>query len=136
MDEIADLLKSDEPTRPVVLVVDDEANYLELLDFNLVQAGFEVEKACDGQEALDKVAKRRPACILLDGLLPKVHGFDVCRRLKSSPETRSIPVIIMTAVYKKLRYKYEVKGEYGADDFVTKPFDSEDLIRRIRLLIG
>ncbi len=135
MDEISELLGESAPRQPLVLVVDDEENYLQLLEFNLAQAGFEVQLARDGQEALEKVAARRPDIVLLDGLLPKVHGFEVCRRLKSEPDTRQIPVIIMTAVYKKLRYKYEAKGEYGADDFITKPFEVEDVISRIRSLL-
>lgn len=135
MDEISELIGSRDFEKPLVLVVDDEENYLQLLEFNLSQAGFEVEIARDGQEALEKAAARRPACVLLDGLLPKVHGFEVCRRLKADQATRTVPVIIMTAVYKKLRYKYEVKGEYGADDFVTKPFEIEDVIKRIRTLL-
>lgn len=135
MDEISDLLDEVKEIRPLVLVVDDEENYLELLKFNLTKAGFEVETASDGQEALAKIEERPPACVLLDGLLPKVHGFEVCRQIKSRQETRRIPVIIMTAVYKALRYKYEVKGEYGAEDFVTKPFDIDDIISRIRKLI-
>ncbi len=135
-DEISELLDdASADSKPLVLVVDDEENYLQLLEFNLSQAGFTVDVARDGQEALDKAAQRRPACILLDGLLPKVHGFEVCRKLKGDQATRGIPIIIMTAVYKMMRYKYEVKGEYGADDFVTKPFDMEDLIKRMRALL-
>jgi DNA-binding response OmpR family regulator len=134
MDGISDLLAG-ATVRPLILVVDDEENYLQLLDYNLTQAGFEVATARDGREALEAVAARRPALVLLDGLLPGVHGFEVSKRLKGDPATREIPVIIMTAVYRKLRYKYEVKGEYGADDFVTKPFDMDDLLRRIRALL-
>lgn len=135
MNEISELLGENLAAKPYVLVVDDEQNYLKLLEFNLNQAGFDVDTASDGQEAIEKIKNRKPACILLDGLLPKVHGFEVCRRLKSSEESKNIPVIIMTAVYKKLRYKYEVKGEYGADDFITKPFDVNDVIARIKKLI-
>ncbi len=135
MDEIAEMLGETSTVKPLILVVDDEENYLKLLEFNLTQAGFEVATAGDGTEALEKIAGRLPSLVLLDGLLPGVHGFEVCRRLKSEPATHGIPVIIMTAVYKKLRYKYEVKGEYGADDFITKPFDIEDLIKRIKALL-
>ena len=135
MDEISELLGPSHPAKRCILVVDDEENYLKLLEFNLGEAGFDVETAQDGTEALQKIAARPPSLVLLDGLLPGVHGFEVCRQLKSSPGTKSIPVIIMTAVYKKLRYKYEVKGEYGADDFITKPFDIEDLIKRIKALL-
>jgi two-component system phosphate regulon response regulator PhoB len=135
IDEISELLGDVIGSKPLVLVVDDEENYLELLKFNLTQAGFDVDTAINGEEALTSISRRKPACILLDGLLPKIHGFEVCRRIKSQPDTKDIPVIIMTAVYKALRYKYEVKGDYGADDFITKPFDVEDIIARIRNLI-
>jgi DNA-binding response OmpR family regulator len=121
--------------KPLILVVDDETNYLELLEFNLLERGYQVETAVDGKSALERIARRKPDCILLDGLLPGIHGFEVCRQIKAGPETRDIPVIIMTAVYRKLRYKYEVKGEYGADDFITKPFEIEDIVQRIEGLL-
>src|SRR5512138_2479417 len=110
MDEINELLGGT-PVRPLTLVVDDEENYLQLLEYNLSRAGYEVATARDGQQALEAVAARRPALVLLDGLLPGVHGFEVCKCLKGDPASRGIPVIIMTAVYRNLRYKYEVKGE-------------------------
>jgi DNA-binding response OmpR family regulator len=119
-----------------ILIVEDEASYRELLEFNLSAAGYRVEQARDGVEAMEKIGKSPPDLVLLDGLLPRLHGFEACRKIKQSPVTNRIPVIIMTAVYKKLQYKYQATGEYGADDFITKPFEISELLNRIKRLIG
>jgi DNA-binding response OmpR family regulator len=141
MDEFEDLLggttgsSSESGKKPLILIVDDEENYQKLLEFNLKTAGYDVITASDGQEGLDRARASLPDLILLDGLLPRVHGFEVCKTLKSEAATKDIPIIIMTAVYRNLRYKYEVKGDYGANEFVTKPFDIEDLVKRIKELL-
>jgi two-component system alkaline phosphatase synthesis response regulator PhoP len=114
-----------------ILVVDDEASFREILEFNLKEAGYNVITASNGVEALDRVRKDHPDLVLLDGLLPKMHGFDVCKAIKADPEVRGTIVIIMTAVYKKIQYKYEVKEQFGADDFITKPFDLKDVMAMI-----
>jgi two-component system alkaline phosphatase synthesis response regulator PhoP len=114
-----------------ILVVDDEASFREILEFNLKEAGYNVITAANGVEALERVRRDRPDLVLLDGLLPKMHGFDVCKEIKADPAVRGTIIIIMTAVYKKIQYKYEVKEQFGADDFITKPFDLKDVMAMI-----
>jgi two-component system alkaline phosphatase synthesis response regulator PhoP len=111
-----------------ILVVDDEASFREILEFNLKEAGYRVITASNGAEALDRVRSDRPDLVLLDGLLPKMHGFDVSKAIKADPELKGTIVVIMTAVYKKIQYKYEAKEQFGADDFITKPFDLKDVM--------
>lgn len=123
---------------PLVLVVDDEPEIRQLVERTLVSKGYGVEVAQDGAEALDKAEKLVPDLVLLDAMLPKVHGFEACRRIKASPRTRSVPVIMMTAIYRGWRFAQDAKDSYGAVDYVEKPFRLDDLLRRVEeaLLVG
>ncbi len=116
---------------PLVLVVDDEPEIRQLVARTLESKGYVVELAVDGQEALDKADRLVPDLVLLDAMLPKVHGFDACRRIKASPRTRDVPVIMMTAIYRGWRFAQDARDSYGAFDYVEKPFRLEDLLRRI-----
>lgn len=101
-----------------ILVVDDEASIRELLAFNLKKNGYNVETAADGRDALAKAPKAD--LVLLDIMLPEIDGLEVCRRLKSSPQTSGIPIIMLTAKAEEID---RVLGlEMGADDYVVKPF--------------
>jgi DNA-binding response OmpR family regulator len=116
---------------PLVLAVDDEPEIRTLVQRTLVAKGYKVELAVDGQEALDKAEQLVPDLILLDAMLPKVHGFEACRRIKASPRTKHVPVIMMTAIYRGWRFAQDARETYGAEDYIEKPFRLEDLLRRM-----
>jgi DNA-binding response OmpR family regulator len=119
---------------PKILVVDDEEHIVMILKDSLEFSGFQVVTALDGQEALDMVAKEKPELVVLDIGMPKLDGWEVCRRLKSSPETQSIPVIILTAYAQTSDQK---KGaQLGADRFITKPCDLTYLVEEINALLA
>lgn len=119
-----------------ILVVDDEPEIRTLVQTMLEKKGFAVELAADGAEGFTKAEERLPDLVLLDAMLPKIHGFDVCRRIKSAPRTRKIPVIMMTAIYRGWRFAQDARETYGAEDYVEKPFRLDDLLRRIEEVLG
>ena len=109
-----------------VLIVDDEKPISDIIKFNLVKEGFSVETAFDGEEALTKVYQYEPDIILLDLMLPKIDGFQVCRKVR---ESFNMPIIMLTAKEEEVD---KVLGlELGADDYITKPFGMRELIARI-----
>ncbi len=112
---------------PLVLVVDDEASYRDALSVALSAEGFRVETAADGVEAIEKFERSRPALILLDVMLPRVSGIDVCRQIRS---TSRVPIIMVTA--KGSEIDAVVGLEVGADDYVAKPFRLRELVARVR----
>jgi DNA-binding response OmpR family regulator len=113
-----------------VLVVEDEPDVAELIRYNLVKEGWDVLTASSGAEALKRVRESRPDVVLLDIMVPQLNGWEVCRRLKEDPETRAIPVIMVTG---RVEEGDKVLGfELGADDYVTKPFSPRELSARIR----
>jgi two-component system phosphate regulon response regulator PhoB len=116
-----------------VLIVEDEAPLVTLLRYNLEKEGFEVCEACDGEEALIQIAERKPDIVLLDWMLPLVSGIEVCRQIRRAPETRSLPVVMLTA---RGEEGDRVRGlNSGADDYVVKPFSLSELIARLRAVI-
>jgi DNA-binding response OmpR family regulator len=116
--------------RAKILVVDDEAKNVKLLEAQLIPRGYVVITASNGEEALQQVRQERPDLILLDVMMPILDGFEVCRRLKEDDDTRLTPVVIMTALG---QVQDRIKGiEAGADDFLTKPVHSDELMARIR----
>src|SRR5688572_21431548 len=116
-----------------ILVVDDEPDAVELIAFNLKSAGHEVATADDGEEALRKARSNHPDLIVLDLMLPEVDGLEVCKALRSQPETRGIPIIMLTA---KAGEVDRVLGlELGADDYLTKPFSPRELLLRVKNLL-
>jgi DNA-binding response OmpR family regulator len=114
-----------------ILVVDDEPEIRALVSTMLQKKGYVVDQAGDGAEAFARAEDGLPDLVLLDAMLPKIHGFDVCRRIKNAPKTRKIPVIMMTAIYRGWRFAQDARETYGAEDYVEKPFRLEDLLRRI-----
>lgn len=119
--------------KPHVLIVEDEAPLVELLNYNLADAGFETTSATDGEEALIAVAERKPDLVVLDWMLPMVSGIEVCRQLRRKSETRGIPIIMLTA---KTEEADRIRGlESGADDYVIKPFSPRELIARIKAVL-
>lgn len=120
--------------RPKVLVVDDNPQNVDLLEAYLVAGDYDVLRAFDGEDALEKIAVNKLDLIIMDIMMPKLNGYEVCRRLKCRDDTRLIPVIMLTAL-NELNDK--VKGiESGADDFLSKPFNSLELLARVRSLIN
>jgi two-component system phosphate regulon response regulator PhoB len=118
---------------PYVLVVEDEDALATLLQYNLVKEGYDVAVAGDGEEALLLADERLPDLVVLDWMLPKVSGIEVCRRLRSRPETRNVPIIILTARGEETD---RIRGlDTGADDYVVKPFSMTELTARIRAVL-
>jgi DNA-binding response OmpR family regulator len=118
-----------------VLVVDDEPAIRLLVQRTLEYRGFAVDTAADGLEALEKVRQWGPDLVLLDAMLPKLHGFEVARRLRSDAATRALPIVIMTAVYRGWRFAQDARESYGAQDYIEKPFRVDDLLRRIEAVL-
>ncbi len=112
-----------------ILLVEDEKTLVRALTFNLEKEGFEVEVAYDGEEALEKVDQKKPDLIILDLMLPKVDGFEVCRNVRKTSE---VPIIMLTARDEDID---KILGlELGADDYITKPFNARELLARIRAI--
>jgi DNA-binding response OmpR family regulator len=114
-----------------VLVVDDEDAIRLLVERALQHHGYDVETAVDGLEALEKAQKERYDLVLLDAMLPRMHGFDVARRIRTDPTLRDQRVIMMTAVYRGWRFAQDTRQSYGTHDYIEKPFRIEDLLRRV-----
>ena len=116
-----------------ILVVDDDPDILQFVRLNLELDGFEVELAGGGKEALEKAAAAPPDLMLLDVMMPEIDGLTVLRRMRSDPPTANVPVIVLTA---RSLAEDRVKGlDLGADDYITKPFDLEELIARVRTVL-
>ena len=116
-----------------ILVVDDEMYIVNILDFTLGSEGFRVISAANGEEALRKALEIDPDLIVLDVMMPKIDGFEVCRALKAKEETKHIPVILLTA---KDRDSDREKGkEVGADLYMTKPFSPTRLLEEVRAIL-
>lgn len=119
--------------KPTILVVEDEAPLMTLLRYNLEKQGFKVEEAADGQEALLRVAEAKPDLVLLDWMLPALSGIEVCRQLRRRPNTRDLPIIMVTA---RTEDQDAVRAlDTGADDYIAKPFVMDALLARIRALL-
>lgn len=117
---------------PRVLVVEDERDVAELIRYNLGKEGYEVVVVSTGSDAVKQARDMRPDVVLLDIMIPQLNGWEVCRRLKRDPATKSIPVIMVTG---RVEEGDKVLGfEMGADDYVTKPFSTRELLARIRAL--
>ena len=119
--------------RPFILVAEDEDALATLLQYNLEKDGYEVSLARDGDEALMLLDERQPDLVLLDWMLPRVSGIEVCRRIRSRSESRNVPIIMLTA---RGEESDRVRGlDTGADDYVTKPFAMSELTARIRAVL-
>jgi len=119
-----------------VLAVDDDDAILQVMDRILQARGYRVLTAKTGREALARVRESMPDLVILDGMLPEVHGFEICRQLKTSERFRHIPVILVSAVHTGWRFAADVKEKYGADEFIEKPFETADLLRRVETLLN
>jgi DNA-binding response OmpR family regulator len=116
-----------------ILIVEDERDVVDLLALHLRKAGFRVSMAMDGAAGLQKACRENPAFIILDLMLPKMPGLEVCKILKSDPVTRQIPIMMLTAKAEEID---RVVGlEFGADDYVTKPFSPREVTLRIKAIL-
>lgn len=118
-----------------ILVVDDEVNITQILEFSIGSEGYQVITASNGEEAIERARREQPDLIILDIMMPRIDGYEACRILKSNPLTKSIPVVLLTAKGRDIdkRLGYEV----GATDYFVKPFSPNKLIDRIHeLLVG
>ena len=116
-----------------ILVVEDEPDVAELLRYHLTKEGYDVVLAATGTDAVKRAREIRPELVLLDIMVPQLNGWEICRRLKSEPETQAIPVIMVTG---RVEEGDKVLGfELGADDYVTKPFSPRELVARVRAVV-
>jgi len=116
-----------------ILVVDDERDIVELVRYNLVQAGYRVTAAADGQQAIDMARRDRPDLVVLDLMLPLMPGTEVARLLRQDEKTRDIPIIMLTA--RGSEVDRVVGFELGADDYVVKPFSPRELVLRVQAIL-
>jgi two-component system response regulator MprA len=124
---------TDNSPASTVLVIDDEENIIELIKLGLKYEGFQVESAPDGPQGLAAAQRLNPDLIILDLMLPGMDGLEVCRRLRTNPTTRDIPILMVTA---KDEVRDRVAGlDTGADDYLPKPFSFEELVARIRAIL-
>lgn len=118
-----------------ILVVDDEPDIVRVIVKIMQSRGHDVDTAADGPEALEQIKVARPDVVILDLNLPKMDGFEVCKRIKNDPETKHIPVVMMTAAYVSVQ-DAERGTNLGADEYVTKPFLREVLIHNVERLLN
>jgi len=124
------MLAPEKPSTYRILVVDDEPHIRQILKFTLEKAGYQVYMACDGEEALQRAVEVKPNLVLLDVMMPKVDGYEVCRRMREDFTLNQIPVIMLTA---KGDQSDKVAGlEGGANDYLVKPYSNEELLLRVR----
>ena len=117
-----------------ILIVEDEESLLKLESILLTSKGYDVRGFSNGQQALDAIQEERPDLVLLDIMLPEIDGFEVCQRIKDNPETKDIPVIMLTA--KKSREDMARGEKVGADWYITKPFKSAMVIETIQRFLS
>jgi DNA-binding response OmpR family regulator len=117
-----------------ILVVDDEPNIVLSLEFLMKQAGFQVRTASDGEAALAAVAADTPDLVLLDVMMPRKNGYEVCQAIRANPDCKKVRIIMLTA---KGREVEREKGlALGADDYITKPFSTQEVVERVRELLA
>ncbi|PKD42685.1 response regulator transcription factor [Rhodohalobacter barkolensis] len=120
-------------SKQTILVVDDEQDLLDLIEYNLKKEGYKVLKAENGQQGIEMAKEHHPNLVLLDIMMPKMDGIQVCEKMRANPDLKSIPVIFLTA---RSDEKTEVEGlDIGADDFITKPISTTKLLSRIKAVL-
>jgi DNA-binding response OmpR family regulator len=121
-------------TKKTILIADDEPNIVISLEYMLQQSGYEVMVAHDGQEAIDAIARRVPDLLLLDIMMPRLSGYDVCQKIRESEAWRGIRIVMLSAKGREVEI---AKGlALGADAYVTKPFSTRELLAQIHALLG
>jgi DNA-binding response OmpR family regulator len=117
-----------------ILVVDDEINITQILQFSIGAEGYDVITAQNGEEAIDKARREQPDLIILDIMMPRIDGYEACRILKANPLTKNIPVVLLTAKGRDIDKR--LGQEVGAIDYIVKPFSPNKLIDRIHKLLS
>lgn len=117
-----------------ILIVDDVQSQLDMMANYLTKAGYDIIKANDGQEAIDKTLQNKPDIIVTDWMMPKMGGLDICRQLKKNPETAEIPIVACTAKNREVDRMWAMKQ--GVKAYVTKPCTQEELVGAVQGLIG
>jgi DNA-binding response OmpR family regulator len=120
--------------RKKVLIVDDEASIVSVLQRYVSNAGYEYETASNGQEALDKIKNEVPDLVLLDLMMPGINGFETCRRIRENEKTKKLPVLIITAL--RSESDSDAAASSGANEFIVKPIDGAHLAQRLRHHLG
>jgi CheY-like chemotaxis protein len=131
--ESSPLTDQSQPAPPRVLIADDNVQGVELLEAYLSGTDYELETAADGEETLQKIRHWHPDLVLLDIMMPKISGFEVCKRLRADPTTRDIGVLMVTALDQPSDIERAV--EAGTDDFLTKPINKTELLLRVRSVL-
>ena len=122
-------------TMKKILIVEDDVDMLALIRHFLKDSGYEIIESRRGDEAFQLTLQQQPDLAIIDGLIPGIHGFELCQRIKEDPGLAKKPkIILMSSVYKAQKYKFEVM-EYKADEFMVKPFSKNDLLAKIRSLL-
>jgi len=134
LDEIPIDVESETP-KLKVLVVDDEEDILNLISKVLRENGYMVLTATNGREALTIIKREMVDLIILDAMLPEIHGFDICKKIKGSQKYGNIPVIMISAIYRGWRFARDLKESYGVDEFIEKPFKIKDLLRSVETML-
>jgi two-component system alkaline phosphatase synthesis response regulator PhoP len=116
-----------------ILVVDDEVYIVHILDFSLRMEGYEVITALDGEQALERVKSDHPDLIVLDIMMPKLDGYDACRKLRADPQTADVPIILLSA--KGRNVDQRMGYDAGATDYITKPFSPRKLVEKINTIL-
>ncbi|MBI5686518.1 MAG: response regulator [Verrucomicrobia bacterium] len=120
-------------TEKLILIIEDEADLSKLLEFHLQHHGYETLVVHDGMAGLNEAIQRAPDLIILDLMLPKIHGLEVCRLLRNSPAMRHVPILILSELHTTAT---KIRGlDMGADDYMTKPFEFAELISRVNALL-
>ena len=125
--------EKDQDKTPTVLVVDDNQENLELLQAYLEDIDCQTVPACDGLEALEIISREAPDLILLDVMMPKMSGFEVCKRIKNDPKTSDIPIIMVTALNEFGDIERGIDS--GTDDFISKPVNKLELLARVKTML-
>jgi DNA-binding response OmpR family regulator len=136
-DELSTVTQMPSPTGPTagtgrkILVVDDDDDVRRLVCTMLRKRGHTPIEAARGLEAIKLVQQQLPDLVILDAMLPEIHGFEICRKLKATPRYRDMPILMMSAVYRGWRFARDLQESYKADGFIEKPFKMEDLLRKV-----
>jgi CheY-like chemotaxis protein len=117
-----------------ILIIDDDRVTLTMLEMILSRHGYQVLSAKDGAEGLDLATKEKPDVVISDMLIPKIHGLELCTKIRQDPQLKDIKVILMTAVYKGAAFQFEAKDS-GADFFIEKPIDTNELLDKLDKLL-
>ncbi|HMR67049.1 MAG TPA: response regulator [Anaerolineae bacterium] len=117
-----------------VLIADDEANIVLSLEFLMKKAGYEIRVARNGEEALAEVTSFDPDLVLLDIMMPKINGFDVCQRIRANPDYNHVKIVMLTAKGREVEITRGL--DLGADSYIVKPFSTRELLAEVQRLIG